>query len=140
MAAYSVLAYILQIRDRHNGNILIHKDGQMVHIDFGFFLSGAPKGNLENTVPFKMPDEYVDILGGVGSNLFGRFRRHFYDGLRAMRKHKDKILLLVGAMQMSDMGCFASDTLSKLDARFLDAELSDTDLFVKAMKYHIHNY
>jgi len=58
LAAYSLLCYILQIKDRHNGNILIDIEGHIMHIDFGFFLSNAPgKGVKFETAPFKLTAE-----------------------------------------------------------------------------------
>ncbi|KNB41691.1 protein kinase [Blastocystis sp. subtype 4] len=39
LAAYSIVCYVLQVKDRNDGNILIDRHGNLVHIDFGFLLS-----------------------------------------------------------------------------------------------------
>jgi phosphatidylinositol kinase/protein kinase (PI-3 family) len=69
LAGYSILTYFLQVKDRHNGNILLSRDGHIIHIDFGFFLSNAPgKGvELEKNVPFKLLTEYVEVIGSLNS-------------------------------------------------------------------------
>lgn len=61
LAAYSLVMYFLQVKDRHNGNILLHKTGKIIHIDFGFLLSNMPGGGveLERDIPFKLLTEHV---------------------------------------------------------------------------------
>lgn len=63
-------------------------------------MGNAPgKGiELENKVPFKLMTEYIEVLGGVDSDLFRRFRGLFFKGFVALRKHSDRILLLVKMM------------------------------------------
>lgn len=47
LAGYSLITYMLQVKDRHNQNIMIKRDGTIVHIDFGFFLSNMPGKGVE---------------------------------------------------------------------------------------------
>jgi len=72
MAAYSVAVYLLTLRDRHNGNIMIDDDGHIIHIDFGFILGISPGGVVFNKIikqgfeasPFLLKKEMIQIMGG----------------------------------------------------------------------------
>jgi len=123
-AAWAVVCYLLQIKDRHNGNIMLHADGHLVHIDFGFLLSNSPGGNMNfETAPFKLTGEHVQLMGGIRSATFSKFRELVIKGFLAARKHADKILMLAeltfeGAGR--DMPCFGAgrDALEALRSRF----------------------
>lgn len=76
LSAYSLVCYVLQIKDRHNANILLDNEGHLIHIDFGFMLTNYPKMKIEQ-VPFKLTEEMIDLLGGENSDGFRRFYRYF---------------------------------------------------------------
>ena len=38
LAGFDVASYILGLADRHNDNVMLTKDGKLLHIDFGHFL------------------------------------------------------------------------------------------------------
>lgn len=66
LAAYCLVCYILQIKDRHNANILLDRDGHLVHIDFGFMLTRFPGGNVFQfeQAPFKFTNDFMEVMGG----------------------------------------------------------------------------
>ncbi|XP_064488634.1 phosphatidylinositol 4-kinase beta-like [Ornithodoros turicata] len=106
-AAYCLVSYLVQVKDRHNGNILLDGEGHIIHIDFGFILSSSPKNlGFENS-PFKLTQEFVDVMGGMGSDMFEYFKILMLQGLVAARKHHERILTLVEILQANArLPCF----------------------------------
>ena len=123
LAGYSLVCYFLQIKDRHNGNILIDNKGHLIHIDFGFLLSNAPgKGLKFETAPFKLSKDMVDCLGGVKGKYFDEFKKLLRKGFAAINKHRHKIIILVEMMWCGhgkNLDCFekGQEAINELKAR-----------------------
>ncbi|XP_039974340.1 phosphatidylinositol 4-kinase beta isoform X2 [Xiphias gladius] len=119
-AGYSLICYLLQVKDRHNGNILLDADGHIIHIDFGFILSSSPKNLGFETSAFKLTTEFVDVMGGPDGDMFNYYKMLMLQGLIAARKHMDRVLQIVEIMQQgSQLPCFhGSSTMRGLKERF----------------------
>lgn len=122
MVGYSLLCYIIQIKDRHNGNILLDSKGHMVHVDFGFMLSNSP-GNLNfETMTFKLTQEYIEVLGGIRSKVFNQFKQLMVKGFLALRAHAEEIISFIEMSIVSGivLPCFQGRdrVLSELRDRF----------------------
>ncbi|XP_041649914.1 phosphatidylinositol 4-kinase beta [Cheilinus undulatus] len=119
-AGYSLICYLLQVKDRHNGNILLDAEGHIIHIDFGFILSSSPKNLGFETSAFKLTSEFVDVMGGPDGDMFNYYKMLMLQGLIAARKHMDRVLQIVEIMQQgSQLPCFhGSSTLRTLKERF----------------------
>ena len=122
LAGYSLVCYLLSIKDRHNGNILISKDGCIIHIDFGFILGISPGGNMNfENAPFKITKDYVNLMGGVDSSIFCYFKSLFLRGLFVARKNVDIIANLIEGMGIGvPMPCFNGRNLKEIINNFKD--------------------
>ncbi|CAO3689672.1 unnamed protein product [Rhizopus microsporus] len=121
LAGYSIACYLLQIKDRHNGNLLIDDAGHLIHIDFGFMLSNSPGSVGFEMAPFKLPQEYIDILGGIHGEKFAEYKALMKAAFLAVRKHSENILLLTEMMcKDSKLPCFQNGdlTVAQLRDRF----------------------
>ncbi|KAM9838921.1 phosphatidylinositol 4-kinase beta-like [Aulostomus maculatus] len=119
-AGYSLICYLLQVKDRHNGNILLDSEGHIIHIDFGFILSSSPRNLGFETSAFKLTSEFVDVMGGLDGDMFIYYKMLMLQGLIAARKHMEKVLQIVEIMQQgSHLPCFhGSSTIRSLKERF----------------------
>ncbi|CCW59653.1 unnamed protein product [Phytomonas sp. EM1] len=136
VASYSVVSYILNIKDRHNGNILIDAEGHVVHIDFGFLFDSSPGGDINfESSPFKLTTEMVQLIGkdvGFKSNLrssslakalidperYILFKEQVIRCYLAVRQYSAEICTLVELMLHSGLPCFKPPkTISDLKRR-----------------------
>ncbi|KAJ9704074.1 hypothetical protein PVL29_005383 [Vitis rotundifolia] len=106
MAGYSLVCYLLQVKDRHNGNLLMDEEGHIIHIDFGFMLSNSPGGVNFESAPFKLTRELLEVMDsdaeGVPSEFFDYFKVLCIQGFLTCRKHAERIILLVEMLQVTN--------------------------------------
>jgi phosphatidylinositol 4-kinase len=119
LAAYCVVSYILQIKDRHNGNIMIDDSGHLIHIDFGFIFDWSPGKDMRfERSNFKLTQEFMDIMGGPRSESFHLFVTRVVQGFLAVRRYSEEFVNLTELMHFSGFPCFKPPSLTNLEWRF----------------------
>jgi phosphatidylinositol 4-kinase len=128
-AAYAIVSYILQAKDRHNGNIMVDNTGKLIHIDFGFIFGISPGGNMGfESAAFKLSYEMTELLdpGNTRNSVhFLRFQELCIKGYLVARTVADSIVATVEMMMPSKLPCFSRGApIDSLRERF-HLEMSD---------------
>ncbi|CAK7913345.1 phosphatidylinositol 4-kinase Stt4p [[Candida] anglica] len=141
LAAYSIISYLLQFKDRHNGNIMYDEQGHILHIDFGFCFDIVPGGVRFEMAPFKLTHEMILVLGGSSNTqAFQWFEELCVKGYLACRPYMETIVRCVNPMLESGLPCFKDTTIKKLRSRFVpsksekDASIHMRGLVKKSME------
>jgi phosphatidylinositol 4-kinase A len=122
MAAYSVISFLLQFKDRHNGNIMVDDKGHILHIDFGFCFDIVPGGVKFERAPFKLTPEMIAVMGGSNpetSQSYRWFEELTIKAFLASRQYCAKLCHLVSLMLDSGLPCFKPETMKNFRDRFV---------------------
>lgn len=123
LAGYSLVVYFLNIKDRHNGNIMIDDQGRMIHIDFGYMLETSP-GNLNIEAPMKLTKEIEELLGGVSGKGFEIYQELMIKGFLALRRQSKDLVMMMDSFIESRLPCYKKNAIENFILRFR-FELSD---------------
>eukprot|EP01118_Nematostelium_gracile_P017566 TRINITY_DN7550_c0_g1_i4.p1 TRINITY_DN7550_c0_g1~~TRINITY_DN7550_c0_g1_i4.p1 ORF type:complete len:699 (-),score=182.45 TRINITY_DN7550_c0_g1_i4:111-2207(-) len=98
-AGYCVATFVLGIGDRHNDNIMMTKNGNLFHIDFGHFLGNykTKYGFKRERAPFVFTPQYLSVMGGKDSAGFERYVQTCKTAYNILRK---KSTLFINLFEM----------------------------------------
>ena len=144
MAAYSVISYLLQFKDRHNGNIMIDDAGHILHIDFGFCFDIAPGGVKFERAPFKLTAEMVAVMGGsTASQSYRWFEELCVKAFLAARPYTRELCHMVVLMIDSGLPCFKPETIRHFRERMVleksEREAADFMRFLIRKSYNSYS-
>ena len=141
MAAYSVISFLLQFKDRHNGNIMIDDAGHVLHVDFGFCFDIAPGGIKFERAPFKLTPEMLAVMGGSPDHQpFKWFEELCVRAFLASRPYAGKLSQIVQCMMDSGLPCFKPESVRHFQDRFvLDKTERQAADFMKDLIHKAHS-
>ena len=154
LAGYGVMACVLGLGNRHFGNIMIRRNGEIFHIDFDLLLgkvdgsssagttsgktpaadaasedeegSGSANDNILRK-PFHMARAYLAMLGGRNGDLYREFELLACEAFNVLRRKKNATMImgLLSLMTASDM----EELKSEKDLKYVRDQLqvSKTD-------------
>ena len=136
VAGYSIVSYILNLKDRHNKNILIDSDCHIIHIDFGFYFTKSPGYINFEKAPFKLTLEMIEVMGGPSGDWFNYFKSLMISGIIALRKYYNEfyplIQMMIPGKQIEVYGESEEKVLTEFSSRlFLNLEANQVEKMIE---------
>ena len=101
---------------------MIDINGNIIHIDFGFILGISPGNlNFENS-PFKLTNEYIEILDGKNSAMFQYFKSLLFKGFIEIKKNYNCFSQIIEIMAKGEpnLPCFVGRKVEDIIKSFKD--------------------
>ena len=130
-AAYCVITYLMGIQDRHLDNIMVHKNGQLFHIDFGYILGHDPK--LSNTI-IRITPGMLDAMGGLKGDGYKRFCQYSTNIYNIVRQYVSYISCMMLQLQKVDPKVYHIDIIEEEIIRRFEPGVTRVE-----GKYHLEN-
>ena len=118
--AYCCATFVLGVGDRHSDNIMLKKNGELFHIDFGHFLGHFKykMGIKRERAPFVFTNQFKTVLDSEGSPGYDEFKKIFWEAYKILRDHSDVLVTLLRMLICTDI-----PELKEKDIEYLNQSL-----------------
>ena len=116
--AYCMATFVLGIGDRHSDNIMLKKNGELFHIDFGHFLGHFKykMGIKRERAPFVFTSQFKSVLDVKG--YYDEFKQKLHEAYKILREHSDVLVTLLRILICTDI-----PELTEKDIEYLNQSL-----------------
>ncbi|XP_047485037.1 phosphatidylinositol 4,5-bisphosphate 3-kinase catalytic subunit delta isoform-like isoform X1 [Penaeus chinensis] len=130
-AGYCVATYVLGVADRHSDNIMIMKNGQLFHIDFGHILGHFKEkfGIKRERQPFVLTHDFIHVItkGRTRSEEFIQFKSYCEQAFLILRRYGSFIISLFAMMISTGLPELQSEKDLDYLKETLKLDLTETD-------------
>ena len=95
-ALYCVVSHLLGVGDRHLDNIMVHKSGNLFHIDFEYILGEDPKITSQT---MRLTHDMVETIGGKTSTNYLLFKHRCTQIFNCLRKHMNIFITMLSLLE-----------------------------------------
>jgi phosphatidylinositol-4,5-bisphosphate 3-kinase len=158
--AYCCATFVLGIGDRHSDNIMLKKNGELFHIDFGHFLGHFKykMGIKRERAPFVFTNQFKSLLDIKDPNdetktktMYDQFKSKLWEAYKILREHSDVLVTLLRILICTDIPELDEQSIKYLNKslvlnyntkeaeKFLDDKLKESvDSWSVSFNYWIH--